>query len=50
MLDCYFCIDSALVICSEIACLLQIGTACLETFGFFLSASQREMQKIGKGT
>lgn len=48
MLDCYFSIDSALLIRLEIACLLQIGTACLETFGFPLSASQREMQKIGK--
>lgn len=48
MLDCYFSIDSVPLIHLEIACLLQIGTACLETFGVPLSASQRETQKIGK--
>lgn len=49
MLDCYFSIDSMLLIHLEIVCLLQIDAACLETFGFPLSASQRETQKIGKG-
>lgn len=48
MLDCYFSIDSVPLIHLEIVCLLQIGTACLETFGVPLSASQRETQKIGK--
>lgn len=49
MLDCYFSIDSVLLIHLEIVCLLQIGTACLETFGFPLSVSQGETQEYRKG-